>query len=170
MGPMSCCPPWAECLWAGGTTPHLHCARWEGTQVGAELSLRGSHMLLYSMGGVPSCQCCAWQAGAFMWAESTPLSVECSHQWGYCGTLGSPVGWATTLKVFLLAELPLPPLTVTPATVWGSVTWLAAAREGKGYAHLVPLPPGDAVHLPSDAQLCGSLRHPIVLCRESSTG
>ena len=41
---------------------------------------------------------------------------------------------------------------------------------GQGFIHLVPLLPGDPVHPPSVVWLCGSLRHPVVVCREFSVG
>ena len=104
-----------------------------------------------------------------MGAGPPSLSVE-HFQGGHCGMVGAPRDWATTPKTFMLSKLPPPPLTLVLATVRGSVTWLTSAREGEGCSHLLPLPPWDPVHSSSDAWLCGSLRHPVTLCSESSAG
>ena len=70
----------------------------------------------------------------------------------------SHMGWAAlAFTCFLLAA------------VFESTTRISASRW-EGCTHLVPLLPGDIVHPHSDVWLPGSLRHSVVLCRESSVG
>ena len=84
--------------------------------------------------------------------------------------VGTPRGWAIILKHSHAGWAALPPLTVTLAAVLGPMTWITATREGEGSTHpLLPIP-GDPVHPPLDVCLHGSLRHPVVLCREFSVG
>ena len=112
--------------------------------------------------------CCAWRAGLLCggWADTT--------QWGVSPWAGSP--WhggrsCTTPKAFACRPgCPRLLLQSQLNTVWWPATWISATREGERSTHLVPLLPGDPVHPPSGVWLRGPLRHPLVLCRESSVG
>lgn len=90
--------------------------------------------------------------GTYAGTELPPLAGEHSHRQGRCGSLSTPAGRAATLKAFTHRPgCPTSTYSSTgPAPLWGSMTWLAATRERKGCAHLVPLPPGDPGHPPSE--------------------
>ena len=66
------------------------------------------------------------------------------------------------------ARLSPPPLTVMSTAVLTRIT-VAGDRE-EGSVPLVPVLPRGPVCSPSDIRLRGPLRHPVVLCRESSVG
>ena len=71
---------------------------------GASFFVAGSVLV----GGLPQPLCLV--SVASLWGLLLPLSMECSYRWGYCRTVGAPMGWAVTPKVFVMCRLGCPHL------------------------------------------------------------
>ena len=109
--------------------------------------------------------------GWFSWAaelgEGAQAVAElCHSEWSI------PSGWAAAPKVKVFTCKPACPHLTVACQLLHENTQPSSLLLGmeRGPAHLLSLLPGDPVPPPSDAWLCGSLRCPIVLCREYSVG
>ena len=151
------CPMGGGSFWVDGVPSCLHCGKekgypyrgWAATWWIPHAAVHcGLCQLLSRQGTLLPALCSV--GGPLHGTEPLTPYVECSHWRGHCDTIGAPTGWDPSLKAFLQPGLTLPPLTVLSAAVCGSVSWLAAAREWEWCTHLVPLPPRDSVHSPSD--------------------
>ena len=89
---------------------------WSGALGGREGALSFIHRLALCS-WVVCLSCCAWR-GLLCGGSALPLSRECSHEWGHCGTVA---GWAATLKVkefTCCPGCPLPLLQSHAAAMW----------------------------------------------------